>query len=408
MERRRSDDGRDRYDDPGDAREPHSWAGYRGRADETSYRERSGYHRNEAGPVPGRDGHDATGGYRRNGWDGRSDGWDGGPDDSPDRGASGHERQGGYAGRRGDDRDRHPGRFGGTGSHAPPEGRGHTGGRPTGPGPGRPPATGPGRPGGPGHPGGSGRPGGASGTQPSAADYADQPTPPPNSIRRPPFGGPGGFAVPSAASAPPPPPERGENWLGWVAFLVGIAVLAGAAGYALNRVTAGSAGAPAARPTPTSSATIGGPGTGPTDPAGGVPGQATGPTAEQVAIMLAGNGLPLRTTVVYTAQNDPDSLLGRPGGYSSRIAFSDARISASEIAGAPPDAVERGGAIEVFGDPAAAQARGSRLSAPGAGGDLPAEYTFVQGRVVLRLSMILPEAMASAYRAALAQVGGGS
>lgn len=374
VERRRSDDGRDRYDDRGDVHEPHSWAGHRGRADEAGYRERSGYYRNEAGPVPGRDGHDATGDHRRDGWGSRRDGWGGGPDGSPDRGGSGYERQGGYAGHRGD--DRHPGRSGGTGSHALPEGRG--------------------------------LPGGAGGRWPSAADYADQPTPPPNSIRRPPFGGPGGFAVPPAASAPPPPPERGENWLGWVAFLVGIAVLAGAAGYALNRVTAGTAGAPAARPTPTAGATIGGPGTGPTDPAGGVPGQAAGPTAEQVAIMLAGNGLPLRTTVVYTAQNDPDALLGRPGGYSSRIAFSDARISASEIAGAPPDAIERGGAIEVFGDPAAAQARGSRLSAPGAGGDLPAEYTFVQGRVVLRLSMILPEAMASAYRSALARVGGGS
>ncbi|MEX5709508.1 hypothetical protein AB1484_14625, partial [Parafrankia sp. FMc6] len=215
---------------------------------------------------------------------------------------------------------------------------------------------------------------------------------------RPGFPAAGGFAQRPPAPPQPPPPPRRENWLGWVAFLLGIAVLSGAAGYTLNRVTSGSG-------TPTAGPTTGEQPASTTDPAAGGSGQGTGPTAEQVAILLANQGLPLRTTVVYTAQNDPDRLLGRPGGYSSRLAFTDERISASEIAGAPADAIERGGAIEVFVDPASAAGRGAALRAP-AGGDLPKEYTYVRGTIVLRLSLILPEEMAAGYETALAAVAG--
>jgi hypothetical protein len=124
--------------------------------------------------------------------------------------------------------------------------------------------------------------------------------------------------------------------------------------------------------------------------------------------MLANAGLPLRTTVIYTAQNDPDSLLGRRGGYTSRIAFTDSRVSASETGGARADAIERGGAIEVFQDSAAASARGTTLGRPNSSGDLPAEYTYVQGTIVLRVSMVLTERMASGYQTALRRVAGGS
>ncbi|MBE3205137.1 MULTISPECIES: hypothetical protein [Parafrankia] len=281
----------------------------------------------------------------------------------------------------------------------------------------------------------------SGGRYPGGADYADDPTPAPGrepgpaavrgtgqagrpapatgddgfsnwAASRPAYPGTGGFPGSDRARPPasPPPREPAENWLGWVAFLLGIAVLAGGAGYVLNRITTGG---PTGGAVPSAAATAGTPTASPadpsqTDPAAGSSGQATGPTAEQVAIMLANSGLPLRTTVVYTAQNDPDALLGRPGGYISRIAFTDTRVSASEIAGAPADAIERGGAIEVFHAPEVAQARGAALSAPSAGGDPAAEYTFVQGRIVLRLSLILTETMAAGYQAALGRIGGGS
>ncbi|WP_157475638.1 hypothetical protein [Parafrankia sp. EUN1f] len=268
------------------------------------------------------------------------------------------------------------------------------------PAPGREP--GPGAGGGPGHASRSGRPAPVTGDDGSRNWAASRPA----------YPGTGGFPGSDRARPPasPPPREPGENWLGWVAFLLGIAVLAGGAGYVLNRITTGG---PAGGAVPSAAATAGTPTASPTDPsqtdpAAGSPGQVTGPTAEQVAIMLANSGLPLRTTVVYTAQNDPGALLGRPGGYISRIAFTDTRVSASEIAGAPADAIERGGAIEVFHAPEAAQARGAALSAPSAGGDPAAEYTFVQGRIVLRLSLILTETMAAGYQAALGRIDGGS
>lgn len=182
-----------------------------------------------------------------------------------------------------------------------------------------------------------------------------------------------------------PPPAK-ESWLPVIAFLLGVALVSGAAGYGLKRALSDPASGPvAAAPSPTAGATPG----------------AAGANAEQIAILLAQAGMPMRTTTVYTAANDPDGLLGQAGGYTSRVAFTDTRASENEIAGAPADAIERGGAIEVFTDAAAARSRLMTLQA-GTGADgLVAEQTYAEGGVVLRLSLILTEEMAAGYHAAL-------
>ena len=42
---------------------------------------------------------------------------------------------------------------------------------------------------------------------------------------------------------------------------------------------------------------------------------------------------------VYTEDDDPNKLLGRPNGYTSKIAFADSRISKADIEGAEEDAM---------------------------------------------------------------------
>jgi hypothetical protein len=59
----------------------------------------------------------------------------------------------------------------------------------------------------------------------------------------------------------------------------------------------------------------------------------------------------------YTAEDDPNHLLGRPNGYSSKTAFSDSRVKADDVEYTKEDAVERGGSVEVFADEAGATAR---------------------------------------------------
>jgi hypothetical protein len=187
-------------------------------------------------------------------------------------------------------------------------------------------------------------------------------------------------------------PDRG-SWLTWAAFLLGVAVVSGAAGYALNRATTGNHPTPSAT---SSMSTAGATGAG----ARGLPGL----TAEQVAIRLAAAGLPLHTTVVYAQTGDPDNLLGRPGGYTSKIAFVDRRIAAGPVATTRADAIERGGSIEVYPNVAGAQARTDYLRTVSSASPIFAEFTYLRGGIVLRVSRYLAPDAAAGYEAALGRL----
>jgi len=76
----------------------------------------------------------------------------------------------------------------------------------------------------------------------------------------------------------------------------------------------------------------------------------------------------------------PTRVLGRPNGYSSKIAFSDLRIPKDDIAYTDKDAIERGGSIEVYPDPAGAEARGTYIQEILKGSGLGSEYDYVKGR----------------------------
>ncbi|MFJ5275088.1 hypothetical protein [Streptomyces sp. NPDC088358] len=115
---------------------------------------------------------------------------------------------------------------------------------------------------------------------------------------------------------------------------------------------------------------------------------------------LSGKVGTAKLTGTVTAENDPNKLLGRPSQYTSKITFSDSRISAEDVAGTDKGDVDRGGAIEAFGTPADATARAKYIQAVTKGMPALTEYDYVHGTVLVRVSHNLTPKQAAAYKAA--------
>jgi hypothetical protein len=130
-------------------------------------------------------------------------------------------------------------------------------------------------------------------------------------------------------------------------------------------------------------------------------------SAAVLAGRLKAGGLPVRHLIVYTAVTDPNHLLGRQNGYTSKVAWQDPRAIKAG-AGSPssdPGGTEFGGGIEAFSTAAGAQARYQYLrgfKAPFGDG-----YDYLSGAAILRLSQYLTPAQARAYRAAFTAAAGG-
>jgi hypothetical protein len=131
------------------------------------------------------------------------------------------------------------------------------------------------------------------------------------------------------------------------------------------------------------------------------PAPAKAETAEKVFEDIAQRVSTAKLVKVYTEEDDPNEMLGRPNGYTSKIAFSDSRISKGEVGGTDADAIERGGSIEVFPDEEGAVARAKyiqqMLKATGFG----TEYDYVRGTVLVRVTGNLTPTKAKEYKAAL-------
>jgi hypothetical protein len=130
-------------------------------------------------------------------------------------------------------------------------------------------------------------------------------------------------------------------------------------------------------------------------------------TATQVAERLSAAGAPLKVTKVYTAADDPKHLLGRPNGYTSKASFADPRVKKSDRRDNDPLSNERGGTIEVFADPAAAQQRSEFIqsSIKQMNGFLTSEYHYRRGGVLVRVSGLLSPDQAQVYGRALTNLG---
>jgi len=83
---------------------------------------------------------------------------------------------------------------------------------------------------------------------------------------------------------------------------------------------------------------------------------------------LRKDGLPVRSTVIYTQLTDPDGLLGTTDGPAEKVAFVDARINAGRVHDRSYGSLELGGTIEVYDDARTATAMAAQAAArPGSG-----------------------------------------
>lgn len=110
-------------------------------------------------------------------------------------------------------------------------------------------------------------------------------------------------------------------------------------------------------------------------------------------------------TLTVTEANDGNHLLGRPHQYTSAMKFSDSRVKASDVAGDEKDDVSRGGGIEVFANHGDAQARADYIQAIVKASPIFAEYDYVSGNVVIRVSHYLTPAQAAGYKTAAEKLG---
>lgn len=112
-----------------------------------------------------------------------------------------------------------------------------------------------------------------------------------------------------------------------------------------------------------------------------------------------------KLTSTVTAANDGNHLLGRPGQYTSRVTFADSRIAKSDTDGFHKGDTELGGSVEVCANEADAAARAKYIQAVTRSIPALAEYDFVRGTVVVRVSHFLTPAQAADYKAATAKLG---
>jgi hypothetical protein len=117
-----------------------------------------------------------------------------------------------------------------------------------------------------------------------------------------------------------------------------------------------------------------------------VPGTATAAAkrdAKTLTTALAKSQSQITKIVVFTAATDPNKLLGRPGGYTSKTEWTDKRIEKAE-------GVDGGGTIEVYPNEKGAKQRIAYIQAlMDEGVPFTTQYPFRQGPAVLRLSSAL-------------------
>ena len=114
----------------------------------------------------------------------------------------------------------------------------------------------------------------------------------------------------------------------------------------------------------------------------------------QVIGALRRAGLPIGRVRYYTAANDVNKLLGRPGQYIGKANFRDTRIRSTGFD------VDDGGSVETFANKGDAARRYRYVDAVTNSSSLFVEYHYLEGTVFLRLSHELTPAQAKQYERA--------
>lgn len=112
-------------------------------------------------------------------------------------------------------------------------------------------------------------------------------------------------------------------------------------------------------------------------------------------------------TFTYNADNDLNKLLGRPGQYTSKVAFKDTHVKLAYVNHSGADiAVSDGGSIEVCSTLTDAQNRFKYIQTISKSSSMFAEYEYIDGNAILRVSSQLDPAQAKAYETAFKQIMG--
>lgn len=115
-------------------------------------------------------------------------------------------------------------------------------------------------------------------------------------------------------------------------------------------------------------------------------------SASQYIEKLKESGHPIGLVVDYTAETDPNELLGRPNQYTSKSNFADTTIE--QLDPTDPD----GGSVEVFKTKKDAENRKKYIDSIGESMPMLTEYNYINGTVLLRLSKSLTPDQAEKYK----------
>jgi hypothetical protein len=102
---------------------------------------------------------------------------------------------------------------------------------------------------------------------------------------------------------------------------------------------------------------------------------------QHVISILEDAGVKIEDLVIYTDENDPNSLLGRPNQYIAKASWRDSNIAEQGEA-----SVDNGGSIEVFSNFEDLKKRYDYIDAISSSASLFAEYHYQNPPVILRLS----------------------
>ena len=104
-------------------------------------------------------------------------------------------------------------------------------------------------------------------------------------------------------------------------------------------------------------------------------------------------GFPLQDVTVYTAENDPNSLLGRPGQYTGKANWNDGRHPAGDPDGA--------NTVEVFPDAAAMTKRRDYIVSVTGDSPMLLQYIHAHKNALVRLDKQITPDQAAEYKRAL-------
>lgn len=126
-------------------------------------------------------------------------------------------------------------------------------------------------------------------------------------------------------------------------------------------------------------------------------------TAEDVINTLAEAGFPISNVIVYNEETDPNGLLGRPNGYTSKAHAADNRVEQYDAESDP-----LGVKVEVFETTALAESRKEYIDGFSSGAaNMFSEYSYIQDGVLLRIDYDLTPAQAAVYEQALQDMADG-